>query len=156
MLVNNTKRSPQHISYSRLSQLTIWECVYVWVLALFTFMQYFIQTVWLNVLVTHYGIRKLHSNTLRIPFPPPSLFWEESCLAEAPVWAVTPRSSWDGGESKKALDWDPHMQSLTLIINYGCFCFFLPQPFTTQLLAVGEREQGRERQREKAIFIKKN
>lgn len=39
-------------------------------------------------------------------------------------------------EELKTLRWDPHMQSLTLIINYGCFCYFLPQPFTTKLLAV--------------------
>lgn len=32
-------------------------------------MHYFIQTVQLNVLVTHYGIRRLHSNTLRVGLP---------------------------------------------------------------------------------------
>lgn len=39
--------------------------------------------------------------------------------------------------------------SLTLIINYVCFCFSLPQALTTQLLAVKDKRTD-----EKAIFIK--
>lgn len=49
-------------------------------------------------------------------------------------------------------NWATHTQNLTLIINYGCFCLILPQPATTQLLAVKDRERKREG---KAIFIKK-
>lgn len=47
----------------------------------------FIQTVQHNVLVTHYGIRRLHSNTLRVSFPSHDiplgrvLLWQ-SCLSE--------------------------------------------------------------------------
>lgn len=83
-------------------------------------------------------------------FHPLTSFWEESCFGRA---ARLSRQSeelmrWRG--EKRRLDWDPHMPSLTLIINYGCFCFFLPQPLTTRLLAVMERDWGRVRMEESA------
>lgn len=156
MHVNNTKRSPQHISNCCLSQLTIWKCVCVWVLALFTFWRYFIQTAQHNVLVTHSGIRKLHSNTPRISFPPLDILLGRALLGRA---ARLSRQSEEltrwRGERRHSTEILTCM-SLTLIINYGCFCFFLPQPLTTQLLAVRERARDKEREREKAIFIRKN
>lgn len=105
----------------------------------------FIQTVQYNVLVTHYGIRRLHSNTLRVSFPSHDiplgrvLLWQ-SCLSEPSLRGADETE----GEREGA-----HTQSLTLIINYGCFCFFLPQPLTTQLLAVRGGEKGRESESER-------
>lgn len=84
-----------------------------------------------------------YTNTLLISFPPLDILLGRVLLGRA---ARLGRHS--EGRREEALDWDPHMQSLILIINYGCFCFFLPQPLTTQLLAV-RGERGRERQREK-------
>lgn len=111
-------------------------------------MLYFIQKVQHNVRVTHYGIRRLHSNTLRVCFPSLDILLGRVLLGRA---ACLSRHSEELMRQKgERTDWDPHTQSLTLIINYGCFCFFLPQPLTAQLLAVRDRENGRGGERERA------
>lgn len=120
------------------------------------FFSFFTKADQHNVLVTHYGIRRLQSNTLRVGFPSRDIL-----LGESPAWQSrqSEPSGRRGDETKrcekKTLGCDPHTQSLTFIINYGCFCFILPQPLTTELLAVGDGENGEQRGG-KAIFIKKN
>lgn len=109
----------------------------------------FIQTVQHNVLVKHYGIRRLHSNTLRVSFPSRDILLGRVLLGRAVCLSRHSEELTRQKGREKALDWDPHTQSLTLIINYGCFCFFLPQPLTTQLLAVRGGEKGKESERER-------
>lgn len=63
-----------------------------------------------------------------------------------------------GGEKwreGKTLGCNPHTQSLTFIINYGCFCFISPQPLTTELLAVKGGEDGGQREEKRANFHQK-
>lgn len=101
------------------------------------------------MVVTHYSIRKLHPNTRQISFSPLDILLGSRALIprdlflnpnfpgapfnQRPAWQSCP--VWAVCKGEKMLGSDPHMQSLTLIINYGCFCFFLPQPLTTLLLA---------------------
>lgn len=119
------------------------------------FFLYFTKADQHNVLVTHYGIRRLQSHTLRVGFPSRDIL-----LGESPAWQSRQSEPWArrGDETKrcekKTLGCDPHTQSLTFIINYGCFCFILPQPLTTELLAAGDGENG-ERRGGKAISSKR-
>lgn len=47
-----------------------------------------------------------------------------------PVTAFTPRSWWGRRKVKERPKRSPLTQSLTLIINYDCFCFILPRAVT--------------------------
>lgn len=58
-------------------------------------------------------------------------------------------------KKKKTLGCNPHTQSLTFIINYGCFCFISPQPLTTELLAVKGGEDGGQGEEKKGQFSSK-
>lgn len=58
-------------------------------------------------------------------------------------------------KKKKTLSCNPHTQSLTFIINYGCFCFISPQPLTTELLAVKGGEDGGQGEEKKGQFSSK-
>lgn len=116
-----------------------------------------------NVLVTHHGIRSLQSNTLWAGFPPrdplgrcwgPARQSRQSELpSDRPDRAVKRGGRKRRGEKDTRLD--PHTQSLTFIINYGCFCFISPQPLTTELLAVKGGEDGGRREEKRANFHQK-
>lgn len=184
MHVNNTERSPQHISTSSLksaNNLTLCLC---WSAGIVHFHALFYPNIMYRLHIMVLGNYTLTPRGLL--FHPLTSFWEEqlsfpriyipkSQLPKAPAAPSAPfhqSAAWQSHPSgpslrgadeterrAKMLAWDPHMQSLTLIINYGCFCFFLPQPLTTRLLAVregaGEREEKGDGQREKGQFSSK-
>lgn len=90
-------------------------------------------------------------------------YWDERSLSHRAIpksqlpkaqWIPAPRLFWALAPRREP---SAHTQSLTLIINYGCFCFLLPQPLTAQLLAVREREREAEAEseREKGNFHRK-
>lgn len=122
------------------------------------------------MLVTHYGIRRLQSNTLWAGFPSCGILlggcgcWGGVGVQLARVASLSCHQTdqterWrEEGEREgggKTLGCDPHTQSLTFIINYGCFCFISPQPLTTELLAVKGGEDGGQREEKRANFHQK-
>ena len=143
MHVYNTKRSLQHISNSSWRSRTMRKCVFVLALALFAFMQYFIQTAQHNVLVTLHDIRKLHSMApCGWVFHPLTSSLVRVLLGRA----VTPRSWWDGGDRKRRsslAESDSHYQ-----LRLFLFLFTATINHTVSG-SRGERESKTERGRER-------
>ena len=138
----NTKRSTHHISDSR----------FRWIRIVHHFSAHIYALFHLHGVTYALWYQKICSNTLRDSFPSPDILRNRVQLGRAAGLSRHSKELKRQKGREEVPDRATHTQNLTLIINYGCFCLILPQPVTTQLLAVKDSERKREG---KAIFIKK-